>query len=446
MASIAPSLQRIKRDLTDHLSPQAIYQACRDTGYRFRRRKLDPAGILHLFILQVLCFNTAISHLRHIGKMTVSGAAYCRGRMRLPLAVLQRLLRTSADSMLAGIRNTAKTGRSGSAPSGDGRWCGLRTFLTDASSTITPHTPSLDKHFGHPTGQRQGCSLPVAKVLGLFDAFSGLVIEVLCMPLFVHEMSQIWRLHPLLGRGDLVVGDRGFCSFVHLVLLSARNVMACFRLHGRRKETDFRRGKRVRRLGKHDRIVRWEKPKLRPKWMNAKQYGQLPQWLEVRLIRYQTPVESGRRTRVVTIATTLLDPVLYPAGKIAELYGMRWRVETHFAQLKTTLKMRRLKCKTIAGVQKEIAVYCLVYNLVHLIMTQAAAKQGVTPDRISFIDTVRWLLSAAPGEELPDLLINPRRPGRHEPRVVKDLQDTYRKMVRPRAYLKRHLRLTSRRT
>ena len=60
---------------------------------------------------------------------------------------------------------------------------------------------------------------------------------------------------------------------------------------------------------------------------------------------------------VITIATTLLDPRQYPQQKIADLYGVRWQVETHFGELKTTLKMRRIKLRTAVGVQKELAVY-----------------------------------------------------------------------------------------
>ena len=73
-------------------------------------------------------------------------------------------------------------------------------------------------------------------------------------------------------------------------------------------------------------------------------------------------------------------------------------------------------------------------------MMKAAARQDVTSERISFIDTLRWLLSAAPGEELPDLVVNPQREGRHEPRVIKDLQDTYRKMTTPRSELRKALK------
>ena len=95
--------------------------------------------------------------------------------------------------------------------------------------------------------------------------------------------------------------------------------------------------------------------------------------------------------------------------------------------------MRKLKSQTAEGVLKELVIYALVYNLIHLVMLRAALREKVDPDRISFIDTVRWLLSCASAEELPDLVINPHRPDRHEPRVVKDREDTYTKMTRPRA-------------
>src|SRR5215217_7095944 len=106
--------------------------------------------------------------------------------------------------------------------------------------------------------------------------------------------------------------------------------------------------------------------------------------------------------------------------------------------------MRRVKSQTADGVRKELAVYALVYNLVRAVMARAAARQDTTPDRISFLDAVRWLLSAAPGDDVPDLVINPERDGRHEPRVVKDLQDTYRKMTLPRKQMRRRLDLAKR--
>jgi hypothetical protein len=332
----------------------------------------------------------------------------------------------------------------------------LKPFLVDGFSTITPDTPVLQAEFGQPRGQKPGCGFPVPKLLALFDAFSGLVVECLGFPLYTHEQSKVWMLHPLLGPGDLVVGDRGFCSYVHLAMLRLRGVMGLFRMHQRqivsfrphrKSNKEAKKGQRrkgmpssrfIKRLGKEDQIVEWIKPTAKPKWMSRRQYDSLPPVLRVREIRYHMP-RRGQRTWCVTIATTLLDPVRYPKADVAALYGLRWQVETHFAELKTTLKMRKLKSRTVEGVRKELAIYCLVYNLVHQVMMEAARRQETTPDRISFIDTVRWLLSAEPGEEMPQLIVNPLRPDRHEPRVIKDLQDTYTKMTRPRNELRKAL-------
>lgn len=463
MTSIASALQRIKEDLEPFLPEQEIRAACQEAGYIWRERKCGAVTTVHLFLLQILCFNTAMTHLRLLAKRAVAAPAYCRARMRLPLEVLQKLLHRSATAMSAAA----------SAP----RWCGLRPLLVDGSSTIAPDTPSSQKAFGQPGEQKPGCGFPIPKVLGLFDAATGLIVELLAFPLRTHEQSKVWKLHPLLGPGDVLVGDRGLCSFAHLAMLSACGVAGLFRMHqrqivdfrphrhgsgeakraGRRKrnrqgngQAPRRHGKQrvpsgqpssqfVKRLGKHDQIVAWRKPSQRPKWMTRQQYESLPATLQVRELRYRLP-RKGQRTLCVTLATTLLSALRYPKEQISELYKVRWTVETHFAELKTTLKMRRVKSQTAEGVRKELAVYALVYNLVHVVMLEAAHRQRAEVDRISFVDTIRWLLSALPGEEMPKLIVNPERPDRHEPRVIKDLQDTYRKMTKPRHELRKALK------
>jgi len=449
MASIAGALARIKDDVGPFLSEASILAACREAGHRWRERELGPVATLHLFVLQVLNFNTAMTHLRHLAGRAVQAPAFCRARMRLPLGVLAALLRESAS---AGATTTPGAPPPAAAA---GLWCGLRALLVDGSSTIAPDTPPNQEAFGQPAGCKPGCGFPVPKVLGLFDAFTGLVVELLTFPLYTHEQSKVWMLHPLLSRGDVLVGDRGFCSFWHLAMLRAREVMGVFRMHqlqivdfrphrkaagqvGKKRRKGRPRSRFVRRLGKWDQVVEWARPKGRPAWMTPGQYRAMPGTLLVRELRYRIAA-NGQRTVCVTVATTLLDPAAYPKEKVAELYGIRWRVERHFAELKTTLRMRKVKSRTEAGVRKELLVYALVYNLVHAAMCRAASRQRVTPDRVSFVDALRWLVSAARPDDArprPDLLINPHRPGRHEPRAVKDLQDSYTKMAHPRNELR----------
>jgi hypothetical protein len=71
-------------------------------------------------------------------------------------------------------------------------------------------------------------------------------------------------------------------------------------------------------------------------------------------------------------------------------------------------------------------------------MIESSAAQGVEVERISLVDAVRWLTGE---EEVTGaaLHVNPWRPGRFEPRVVKRRPKQYRLMTRPRAVLRKEL-------
>ena len=181
------------------------------------------------------------------------------------------------------------------------------------------------------------------------------------------------------------------------------------------------------------------KPARGPGWLNSAAYAALPESYLVRELRYRIEV-PGFRTREVTLVTTLRDAVVYPAEALAELSMTRWRVEENLKSLKITMKMDVLKCTTVDGVHKELTMYAIAYNLVRLTMCEAGERQEVAADRVSFIDALRWLQSAEEGEEMPELVVNPLRPGRYEPRVRKRRPKQYPVMKRPRAELRKELR------
>ena len=172
--------------------------------------------------------------------------------------------------------------------------------------------------------------------------------------------------------------------------------------------------------------------------MTSEEYAALPDSLVVRELRYEVG-RPGFRTKSVTLVTTLLDAEIYPLDALAKLYSMRWRVELSLRHLKITMKMDVLKCTTVEGVLKELAVYAIVYNLVCVVMIEAAKRQQVDVERISFIDALRWLMQAKPGDELPKLVVNPDRPDRVEPRVKKRRPKQYDLMRKPRAELRNNL-------
>jgi Transposase DDE domain len=71
----------------------------------------------------------------------------------------------------------------------------------------------------------------------------------------------------------------------------------------------------------------------------------------------------GFSARPVTVVTTLLAPQRYSAQDVGELYRTRWTVETQIGQLKPTLRMDELHCKTVEGVHKDLRLVALVDNL-----------------------------------------------------------------------------------
>jgi hypothetical protein len=46
----------------------------------------------------------------------------------------------------------------------------------------------------------------------------------------------------------------------------------------------------------------------------------------------------------------------------AQLHGLGWQVETALRDLKTTMRVDVLPCKTVPGVLKEVIVLAIVYN------------------------------------------------------------------------------------
>src|SRR5271168_4904749 len=228
-APIAPVLTRLRQDIGAILSPETIREACRQAGYSWRNRLLDPVATTSLFLLQILHGNTACQHVVHFGRWAFSATAYCQARMRLPLIVLQILV----EKVAAGLRSVTQE-------SSD--WFGHRVWMIDGSGFSMPDVPELQNHFGSPSNQRPGCGFPVGHLVGLFDLATGMLLRMTISPMRVHDMSQASHLARELKPGDLVLGDTGFCSYAHLATLLERGNHAVFRMH-QKQIVDFTPGR-----------------------------------------------------------------------------------------------------------------------------------------------------------------------------------------------------------
>ncbi len=110
----------------------------------------------------------------------------------------------------------------------------------------------------------------------------------------------------------------------------------------------------------------------------------------VRLIRWHVD-RPGYRTRELTVMTTLLDADLYPTEEILRAYFKRWRLEMCFDDLKTTLGMEMLQCRSPEMVKRELVVFLITHNLIRWLMAQGAHSGGVDLERLSFTRDSRRL-------------------------------------------------------
>jgi IS4 transposase len=97
-----------------------------------------------------------------------------------------------------------------------------------------------------------------------------------------------------------------------------------------------------------------------------------------------TVAQKGFRTTHFYIATTLLDAELYLADDIADLYLQRWHVKLSFRDIKTTMGIDILRCKTPDMVRKEIVMHMIVYNGIRQLMFESAQRFGAELRRVSF--------------------------------------------------------------
>jgi len=353
---------------------------------------------------------------------------YCQARGALPLDRLQEIHDAVCVEARAGL-------------SGRDLWCGREVFVADGSSVTAPDTPANQKAFPQQSTQKPGCGFPILRLVALLSLATGMLTAWATGGWSQHEVLLLQSLWDHLRAGDVLLADRGFCNWALLAQCAQRHIDAVFRVKGSARR-DFRRGKR---LSRHERLVRWRKPLQAARTLSPQLWAQLPEVLELRLVRCQMAI-AGFRTRQVILVTTLLDSVTYPPQALSELYYRRWAMELSLRNIKTTLQMDQLSCKNPQNLEREIRMHFLVHNLVRRLMLQAARRHGVPLDRISFAGSLSAARRFAEAllqtdskrkrarlmEELFGMLaadLVPDRPGRREPRAVKRRPKPYPRLM-----------------
>lgn len=364
---------------------------------------------------------------------------YCKARQRLPEDALRQLL-----------RQTGRTLHQRALPSW--WWRGRRVKIIDGTTLTMPDTPANQAAYPQPDGQQPGLGFPMARLGVLLCLATGAILDVAVAAYRgkgTGELSLLRQLWQHLGAGDVLLGDRIYCSYFEIALLQQRGVDVVLHKHQSRR-TDFRTGQR---LGPDDHLVAWRKPS-RPDWLDPQTYAALPATLTVRevAIRVKKP---GRRCQRLVLVTTLLKPRAVPRAALGAVYRQRWHGELDVRSIKEALQMGELRCKTPAMVHKEIWVHLLAYNLIRGVMAQAAERHALKPRQLSFTGAMQTLNAFREGlrttagsgvgewyERLWQALASHRvgeRPGRVEPRAKKRRKKNYPLLTEPREVARKKL-------
>ena len=296
--------------LKDQLADNEIEGICRDIGHLWRRRELPPGVMVRSMVYRGLSPDRSIAAVLADMASGLGGqadaptdSAWCQARSRLPEAVLTELTRRQA-------RRTRR--RFG----GKHLWHGRPIFIVDGSTVSMPDTPVLAEAFGR-IGSKHGPSrFPVARITFIELAGLEVIWDYRLEECRCDENTQFRMMWHTLPRGCICLFDRYLSSFYTLAKLRNRRIGVVSRLHGRRDP------QRLIRTGRPIGPDQWLVPLDLARTLRARYDDPaLPKVLWVRLIRHI--FRRGQKRHVLWLVTTLMDPVRYPRGEVADLYRRR---------------------------------------------------------------------------------------------------------------------------
>jgi hypothetical protein len=362
-----------------------------------------------------------------------STAAYCKARQRFPQTSLEQILSQTSGAL-----------HRRASPSGFQQ---RRVVVVDGTGLSMPDTPANQARWPRQSQQKPGCGFPQARLSACFCLHSGALLSHRIGNRKQQELPLLRDQWEILEPNDILLGDKAYCSYYDIANLQSRDVDTVVTL-GIRKPTA--ESDAVAVLGNGDLLVRWKRPKhVATLSYDEKKWAALPETLLMRQIRVRVS-QPGFRSNEFCIVTTLTDQQQYPSEMIADLYLQRWDVELFLRDLKTSMGMDILRCKTPEMIEKEIIMHLIVYNCVRLLINQAADRETVKPRSISFKAALQafrqwlpWLddvrLKLAEQRRLMNRLLDTiaektilDRPGRREPRCVKRRTKPFALLTAPR--------------
>jgi len=377
-----PLLEALEAAIPD----EAVEAAIEATGTRERRRRRLPT---HLVVTLVVAMGLwASESMRHVLAEVVAGwqegGGSDRAGWRLPstAAIVQARQRAGARLLRALFHAVARpiaTARTRGAFLG-----GLRLMAIDGTTLDVADTPEHARAFGRPTTGRGAGAFPQLRVLALIETGTHVICDAVIRPFRSGEVPTALRLLRSAGPGMLVLWDRGFHSYAMVRTTLERQA----HFLGRTKRNIVLRPAEILTDGSFLARI-YPSPEAR----RRHEHG-----IELRVIEYALDTPAGPGREKYRLITSLLDERAFPAEQVAATYHERWEIETALDEVKVHqwAHPRPLRSKHPREVVQEVYGLLLAHLAIRTVMHQAALREGIDPDRLSFTGALRVLRRAIP--------------------------------------------------
>ncbi len=375
--------------------------------------------------------------MRGLEMPSSSTASYCAARKKLDENTLTQIFQHTTHWASSSNASRALNGR--------------RVVVVDGTGVSMPDTAANQAVWPQLSSQKAGCGFPTGRICPYFSLENGGLLNYAIGNKKCHELPLFRKNWCTFDRGDIFLGDKGFCSYFDIAKLKDRDVDSVVTL-ARRKPVSKK--KCLKELGSDDLLIEWPKPQYNKVLSYSKEeWEELPDKLVMRQIKVQVK-QPGFRCKEFYIVTTLLDPVKYLRADITALYRKRWDVELFLRDIKTTMKFDILRCQSPEMIRKELLMCFIAYNCIRRLMFEAASDEDIEVRTISFkgsLQAIRSWESRMGASQLDrheqlvmmaDLYLAlahcriSDRPERSEPRCLKRRPKPYQLLTRPRHEMK----------
>ena len=261
---------------------------------------------------------------------------------------------------------------------------GLRLMAVDGTTLDVADTPANARAFGRPTTHRGPGAFPQLRLVALIETGTHALCDVVLRPFRGGEAPAARHLLRSVGPGMLLLWDRGFHGYELVQRTRARGADFL----GRTKANVVLRPTEVLPDGSFLSVL-YPSPTAR----RRREGG-----IVVRVVEYALDTPAGPGRERYRLLTSLLDPRAFPAPVLAGTYHERWEVETALEEVKVHqwAHPRPLRSKHPRGVVQEVYGLLLAHLAIRTLMYQAARRDRVDPDRLSFTGALRVLRRAVP--------------------------------------------------